>query len=108
MKKSRLFWGFLKKGVFVVSAIVSPCLLFAQVLMSGGTYSQNFDSLAGSGSNNGWTNNVTLLGWYASKVSVDNTNISAGSGTSTTGGIYSFGTNGINSASDRALGSLAS
>ena len=51
---------------------------------------------------------MTLLGWYASKVSVDNTNISAGSGTSTTGGIYSFGTNGINSASDRALGSLAS
>jgi endonuclease/exonuclease/phosphatase family metal-dependent hydrolase len=80
----------------------------AQILMSGGTYAQNFDSLASSGTANGWTNNLTLPGWYASKASADSTTFSAGSGTSVTGGIYSFGTNGINPASDRALGSLAS
>src|ERR1019366_849767 len=80
----------------------------AQILMSGGTYVQNFDSLAGSGTANGWTNNVTLPGWYASKSAADAASYSAGAGTSTTGSFYSFGTNGVNSATDRALGSLAS
>ena len=80
----------------------------AQILMSGGTYAQNFDSLAGSGTANGWTNNVTLPGWYASKSAADAASYSAGAGTSTTGSFYSFGTNGVNPATDRALGSLAS
>jgi endonuclease/exonuclease/phosphatase family metal-dependent hydrolase len=75
--------------------------------MSGGTYSQNFDSLANSGSP-GWTENVTLPGWYASKGGADATTYIAGTGTGSTGGIYSFGTNGVNSILDRALGSVAS
>jgi endonuclease/exonuclease/phosphatase family metal-dependent hydrolase len=79
---------------------------FAQILMSGGTYSQNFDSLAGSGTVN-WTNNLTLPGWYAAKGSADAPTYVAGSGTGTSGSIYSFGTNGVNPASDRALGSVA-
>ncbi len=78
----------------------------AHIPISGGTYSQNFDSL-GSVSNN-WINNLTLPGWYASKGSADATNYLAGAGTGTTGGIYSFGTNGVNTSNDRALGSLAS
>ncbi len=77
----------------------------AQVLVSGGTYSQNFDSLTVSGAAN-WTNNLTLPGWYGSKASADATNFTLGAGTSTAGGIYSFATNGINSSADRALGSL--
>ena len=94
--------GLITAAVFLASPVSG------QILMSGGTYAQNFDALASSGTANGWTNNLTLPGWYASKASADSTTFSAGSGTSVTGGIYSFGTNGINPASDRALGSLAS
>ncbi len=80
----------------------------AQILMSAGTYSQNFDSLASSGSSNPWTDNSTLPGWYASKGGNVATTYSAGSGTGSAGNLYSFGTNGANSASDRSLGSVAS
>ena len=74
--------------------------------MSGGTYSQNFDSLT-SGNNPNWTNNVTLLGWYVSKGVSPTTvaNYILGTGSSTAGALYSFGDG---SSSERALGSLAS
>jgi endonuclease/exonuclease/phosphatase family metal-dependent hydrolase len=81
------------------------CRTFAQVLVSGGTYVQNFDALTNNGAAN-WTNNFTLLGWYASKGNADATNFTLSAGTSTAGGIYSFAANGINSSADRALGSL--
>lgn len=80
----------------------------AQILMSGGTYSQKFDSLASSGSSNPWTDISTLPGWYAAKGDNDATTYSAGAGTSATGSIYSFGTSGVNPATDRALGAVAS
>ncbi|MFM2294288.1 MAG: hypothetical protein RLZZ350_701 [Verrucomicrobiota bacterium] len=70
--------------------------------MSGGSYAQNFDTL-GSASVN-WTNNVTLPNWYATKGTLDATNLIASTGTSATGGIYSFG---AASTAERALGSLA-
>jgi endonuclease/exonuclease/phosphatase family metal-dependent hydrolase len=75
--------------------------------MSGGIYSQNFDSLAGSGPAIGWTNNITLPGWYASRSVAPNdvTNYNAGTGSSSTGSLYSFGSS---SSAERALGSLAS
>ena len=79
----------------------------AQILMSGGAYSQNFDSLASSGTANGWTNNVTLPGWYASQSAglgvVSSYRAESGSGN--TGALYSFGATG---SSERALGSVAS
>lgn len=78
----------------------------AQIPISAGVYSNNFDALGGSGG--AWINNVTLPGWYATRGSSDVTNYLAGSGTSTTGGLYSFGVNGVNPDTDRALGSLAS
>lgn len=78
----------------------------AQILFSSGTYSQNFDSLAASGTVN-WTNNLTLPGWYAAKGAADGATYIANAGTTTTGSFYSFGTNGVNPSSDRALGSLA-
>jgi endonuclease/exonuclease/phosphatase family metal-dependent hydrolase len=81
----------------------------AQILMSGGTnYSQNFDTLAASGTGNPWTNNDTLPGWYAAKAGSGATVYIGDPGTSTTGGLHSYGTNGVNSLSDRALGSLGS
>ena len=65
-----------------------------------GSYSQNFDLLAGSGTGNSWTNSSTLPGWYASRTSYD-----ANTGSGTTGTLYSYGLSG---STDRALGSLAS
>jgi endonuclease/exonuclease/phosphatase family metal-dependent hydrolase len=79
----------------------------AQILVSAGTnYAQSFNSLAASGTVN-WTNNVTLPGWYAAKGPTNPATYLAGAGTATSGSIYSFGTNGANPASDRALGSVA-
>jgi endonuclease/exonuclease/phosphatase family metal-dependent hydrolase len=74
--------------------------------MSGGTYSQNFDLLADSGSP-GWTDNSTLPGWYISKSVAPNnvTGYTPGTGSSGTGTIYSFGASG---STERALGSVAS
>jgi hypothetical protein len=107
-------FGFFKvvKRIFLIHAAVLAAILavapvWAQIFISGGTYSQNFDSLASSGTVN-WTNDVTLPGWYAAKGGADATSYIAGTGTGTAGSIYSFGTNGVNPASDRALGSVAS
>ena len=93
----------LAAGFFLVTA--AP----AQILMSGGTYAQNFDSLASSGSPS-WTDNSTLPGWYVSKsvAPTSVTSYTASAGTSSTGAIYSFGTNDANGIADRALGSVAS
>lgn len=77
----------------------------AQISFSGGTYSQNFNTLVTVSAP--WTNNVTLPGWYASKANADATNLLAGTGSGTTGGIYSFGISGVNPLTDRALGSVA-
>ena len=79
----------------------------AQIAMSSGTYSQNFDSLADSGSANTWTDNSTLPGWYASKSVSPNdiTNYIANTGSLTTGSLYSYG---ATSSANRALGVLVS
>lgn len=91
-------------STFVVVAFFAR-MAEAQIFCSDGTYAQNFNTLAST--NAFWTNNLTLPGWYASKSGEDNTNTLAGAGTSITGGIYSFATNGVNAATDRALGSVA-
>src|ERR1051326_516975 len=79
----------------------------AQILMSGGDYSQDFNSLETSGNDVRWTNNITLFGWYTSSRAEPSeiTTYDAGAGTSRTGGLFSFGSAGN---LDRALGSLAS
>ncbi|MEM8894260.1 MAG: hypothetical protein AAGC88_06765, partial [Bacteroidota bacterium] len=66
-------------------------------------YTQNFNSLASSGLTNTWTNGATLNGWYArNEADVNNYTIyRAGSGSSSTTGLYSLGED-----ADRALGSL--
>ena len=94
----------LSVGLFLESAS-------AQVSINslpGGSYTQNFDSLGNSGTNN-WTDNSTLPGWYAAKTNAGTpssfTNYIAGTGSGTAGALYSFGAAG---SSERALGSLAS
>ncbi len=71
----------------------------AQVAFDG-DYSQDFNSLAASGTGNPWTDNTTISGWYASRSTYD-----AGTGSSNTGAMYSFGP--ANN-TDRALGSVGS
>jgi len=87
-------------GIFLITSAD------AQVLISSGSYAQDFNTLASTGA--AWTNNLTLPGWYAFKSGAAITATLAGAGGSTSGGIYSFGVSGANALTDRALGSLAS
>src|SRR5215475_7729005 len=64
---------------------------------------ENFDSLASSGTAIAWTDNSTIPGWYSSR-----TTYNSGTGSLNTGALYSFGVAGTNPAGDRALGSVAS
>ena len=68
--------------------------------------------MASTGTANTWTDNSTLPGWYASKTSGTGApavgSYRAGTGTDTTGALYSFGIAGMNPVTDRALGSVAS
>ena len=93
-------------ALLVLAAILARSA-HSQVLMSNGTYSQSFDSLANVGTDIAWTNNVTLPGWFASKsvAPTEITNYDTGTGLSTAGSLYSFGSSG---STERTLGSLAS
>lgn len=64
------------------------------------TYSQNFNTLASTGTAITWTDNSTIPGWYSSRVVYN-----SGNGGSNAGALYSFGTTG---STDRALGSVGS
>jgi uncharacterized repeat protein (TIGR01451 family) len=77
----------------------------AQVSLTtlGTPYTQSFDTLPASGSAT-WTNNSTIPGWFHARTGTGTT-IIAGSGSSGTGGLYSFGTG---TATERALGSVGS
>ena len=89
----------------------------AQVLLSSGlTYSQNFDTLATSsaGGAPSWTDNSTLLGWYARRAATTSTgpygsftyaSLRLSNGSENNGWVYDYGTW---SSTDRALGSVGS
>jgi endonuclease G len=64
---------------------------------------ENFDTLAQTGTNLTWTDNTTIPGWYSSR-----TTYNSGTGSSNTGALYSFGVAGTNPVTDRALGSVGS
>ena len=92
------------KSAIVLLIFIAASETPAQLSMSGGFYSQNFDSLASSAG--GWTNDSTLPGWYSSKGNSVSTNFFASNGTGTSGGIYSYGVTGVSNVADRALGSV--
>jgi endonuclease G len=69
----------------------------------GAPLTENFDSLASSGTSFTWTDNSTIPGWYSSR-----TSYTVGTGSSNTGALYSFGVAGVNPITDRALGSVGS
>lgn len=87
-------------------ACLWPGLLPGQVLMSRGPYYQDFDTLANQGAAI-WEDNKTLPGWYASRSAapIEVPTYRAGAGSSSVGGLYSYGRA---ASRDRALGSLAS
>ncbi|MBX3426158.1 MAG: hypothetical protein KF688_10800 [Pirellulales bacterium] len=70
------------------------------------TYTQNFNTLASTGTTVAWTNDTTLDGWYlfnSSNAAI--TQYTVGTGSSNAGAFYSFGSA---SAQDRALGGVGS
>lgn len=73
----------------------------AQVSLTGGTYNQNFDTLANSG-----TSSTLPAGWALNESGTNaNTTYTAGTGSGNAGDSYSFGAAG---GTDRALGGLLS
>jgi hypothetical protein len=77
---------------------------FAQVNMStaSGTYTQDFNTLASSGTGITWTDNSTIANWYSQRTGTGSLyGANDGSVTSTGNFLYSFGST---SSSDRALG----
>jgi uncharacterized repeat protein (TIGR01451 family) len=77
------------------------------IISLGTPITQNFDTLATSGTANAWVDDSTLLGWYSqfSLQPANPTTYRADTGTGTTGAIYSYGTA---ANTDRAFGSLCS
>src|SRR5262245_22031496 len=75
----------------------------ASITTLGVALTENFDSLASTGTGIAWTDNSTIPGWYSSR-----TTYNSGTGSSATGALYSFGVAGTNPVTDRALGSVAS
>jgi autotransporter-associated beta strand protein len=94
-----------RANLLAALAALSVPALHAQIVLSGsGTYTQNFNTLPTSGTSNAWTDNTTIEGWYAARQS-GTVVVIASNGSSSTGGIYSFGTG---TDTDRALGSVGS
>ncbi|MDE2408457.1 MAG: endonuclease/exonuclease/phosphatase family protein [Xanthomonadaceae bacterium] len=79
----------------------SPFAAQAQVSLTGGTYSQNFDTLASTG-----TSSSLPAGWLVNETGANaNGTYTAGTGSSNSGDSYSFGAAG---STERALGGLRS
>lgn len=90
-------------------ALLFSVFSWGQVNIStiGVPVTQDFNTLVTSGFPSSWTDNTTLVGWYArtDATSPIGTNYGANNGSSNTGALYSFGTT---SATDRALGMASS
>jgi len=91
----------MKYKILLLTLLISG-LSWGQVSMNtiGTPYTQNFNSLAITGTANVWTDNTTILGWYSNRVVYV-----ADDGTSATGGLHSYGTT---ANTERALGALTS
>ncbi|MBI2517080.1 MAG: ExeM/NucH family extracellular endonuclease [Opitutae bacterium] len=113
------FRSFLQRlAGFLFCALMVPAMALAQISYTGGNYTQNFNTLPASGTftlsgpgpialDAAPISAAGLGGWSLAKNTGSGANalFFVGTGSSTTGGAYSFG---AASASDRALGSLGS
>ena len=100
----------MKTNILILSSFLAATLSARAVIsvVNTSTYSQDFDSLASSGTGNAWLNDSTISGWYLFQQAGGGTAIAsynAGDGSSSTGNFYSFG--GADSG-DRALGGVGS
>lgn len=98
MAAARIIW------TLVLFAI--PALVWADESFNGTPYTQNFDSLASSGSNISWANDSTIAGWYLYRIGTPPVAVptyDASSGSGNAGSFYSFGLT-----SERALGGIGS
>jgi hypothetical protein len=106
------------KHFHIFSAAIAAALLSlplsAQIpyASAGSVYSQDFDSLAASGTGNAWVNDTTLPGWSLFRVTSNSdptpaaiTTYNAGTGSLNSGAFYSYGSSG---SGERALGGLGS
>jgi hypothetical protein len=96
--------------IICVGVVVSTLVQRSSALTNSGSITtlgspltENFDTLASTGTNVAWADNVTIPGWYSSR-----TTYNSGTGSSNTGALYSFGVAGTNPVTDRALGSVGS
>src|SRR5690606_965738 len=92
---------YMKKLFLLIVVIASLTELVAQISLTGsGSYNQNFNSLASSGTEN----TIMPSGWLFQETGTNaNTTYSASTGSNDNGNTYSFGLD-----SDRALGSIRS
>lgn len=94
------------KGIYLLLLLTFPFLTQSQINMSvSGNYTQDFNSLASTGSNITWTDDMTIPSWYCQKSTAGAVVYDAGSGTLNTGKVYSFGST---ASTDRALGTVGS
>src|SRR5688572_6594077 len=93
----------------LLAAAALPQTASAQVSLgtTNGTYTQDFNALINSGATNqAWSNNTTLPGWYLfNSTGAAITAYDPSAGGSNTGKFYSFG---AAADTDRALGGVAS
>lgn len=92
---------FLTVCLFALTVCSLPVFTQRSFTAINTSVSENFDTLAATGSDITFTDNVTLLGWYTTRPLY-----SAGTGSGSGATHYSFGTSG--SPTERALGSIAS
>jgi hypothetical protein len=89
-----------------ISFIASPSSALTNngsIVTLGAPLTENFDTLASTGTGIAWADNTTIPGWYSSRVTYN-----SGTGSSNAGALYSFGVAGTNPVTDRALGSVGS
>ncbi len=89
----------------LIALCLLPMALSAQInITTSGNSTQNFDALLTTGSVNTWNDNSTIPNYFAQR-SGFGTTYQAGTGSSTVGNLYSFGSTG---STERALGSVGS
>lgn len=93
------------KRLLLLPILLLCKISFGQVTINGaGTYSQDFNTLANTGTGIPWTDNTTIPNIYSQRTGTGTTyNVDAG--TSTGGNLYSYG---AASATERALGTIGS
>ena len=96
--------NFTKIALTIALAAGMTSLAHAQISYTGGTYTQDFDSMGAAGT-------TTPTGWFVGTgtgLAATGTTVIAGTGSGTAGGNYNFGVAGVNVVGERALGSVAS